>query len=142
MPVNIEVLRKRLLKCKPPSHYVLSHDERLAILGLIAEKGKAGVGTKELREVIKNRPDVIEPIPTLEGAMEYAKLVNKHLDKIDAAFADFLGNNVVASRNPLKEKYDWWKQHTELDKKSGYPISKEREELLLILASLLEKGEI
>ena len=44
---------------------------------------------KQLDETIKNRPDVLESIPTLGGAIEYAKLVNKHLDRIKVEFNAF-----------------------------------------------------
>lgn len=39
----------------------------------------------------------------------------------------------------LQDFYDHLKKHTDLDEESGYPVSKERRELLKILEELLEQ---
>jgi len=94
---------------------------------------------KELVEAIKNRPSFVVKIPHEKPVLvNVINTYDEHLDKLEAVVADFQKNHVIKSKVPLQKKYDWWKQHTELDKKSGYPISKERQELLGILTWLLE----
>lgn len=37
-----------------------------------------------------------------------------------------------------KKRYDWWKQHTDLDEKAGYHVSKERKEALELMKFTLD----
>jgi len=93
----------------------------------MSDDGLLAAAYKAISNIIQCQIDLakqdIEQVTTI-SELEYVKR------EVLAVLADTL-------EKPLQEKYEWLKKHTELDKKSGYAVSKERKELLQVFEDLL-----